>query len=91
MAVRRRLDASLALTDENRRLLRFALQMLRSKERSPSKDERHQLQDELQAIPGGVIAGYMVLLGNDGYASPAIAGMDQQACQEIERLLGGGG
>jgi uncharacterized membrane protein len=87
LAVPRRRDAALALTDENRRVLRFALQLLRSEERPPSHAERQRLQDALHAVPGAAVIEGMVALGTDGYASPAIAGMDEMAIREIERLL----
>jgi hypothetical protein len=63
MAVPRRQPAPRGLMDEDRRVLQFALRLLRSAERPPSQEERDRLADALFAMPDAdeaIIAAYSV-------------------------------
>jgi hypothetical protein len=89
MAVPRRRLVLQTLTDEDRRVLRFALQLLRSSERPPSQDERARLADALFAMSDAdeaTIAAYSIQLGGrEGFAGAG--GADEMAISEIEKLL----
>jgi hypothetical protein len=87
MAIARRRPAPRrGLTDEQRRVCRFALQLLTSQERPPSRDERRELCDRLSELDL-VMAGYAVVLG-----APIEGGgtTDELAIKELRRLLDGG-